>query len=580
MTLTCLKTELPAFENCYSPAWPNTLMNNTTRYRVRCYIPRSLLILFLLGFPQPCKLSAQEIPHLDRAAGSTQLIDGGKPFVILGGELGNSSAGTAAQADQILPRLARAHINTVLMPVAWEQIEPVEGKFDFSILDHWIEQARTQHLHLVLLWFGSWKNAFSSYAPDWIKRDTKRFPRAIAPSGRPLEILSALSKENVGADSRAFRALMHHLKEFDAQPQIVLMVQVENEVGILDAARDHSAEADREFNGPVPAELLKYLRANSDWLSPEVRHTWNPDGRTWRAVFADHAPEIFTAWNYARYIGEVAAAGKSEYRLPMFVNAQLPAALERAGEYPSGGPHPKNLEIYRAAAPALDFYSPDIYWPDFEYWLQRYSDHGNPIFVPEARLDAGPFNSFYAYGAARAFGFSPFDVEKLPDVESEADESKNPLAQTYSVLQQLTDILPQAQREDRTRGLAAHANSPRAKQSVSLGGYLFTATLARSWPARTLLQDDGAMILLQTGPDEFLMGGTALSIAVSVDPDTSDGIAGIASVEEGSRVNGEWITARRLNGDQSDQGRAISLPDHRVALLRVRLYKSPGTNLP
>ena len=539
---------------------------------------RSILFLALLLFATvlPARLVAQELPRLDRAPGATQLIVGGHPFVIFGGELGNSSAGTAAQADRILPRLARAHINTVLVPVAWGQIEPVEGKFDFSILDHWIDQARLAHLHLVLLWFGSWKNGVSSYAPDWVKKDPRRFPRAVGPDGRPLEILSTLSKENTEADSRAFRALLRHLKEFDSQQQTVLMLQVENEVGILGAARDHSAEADRLFNGPVPEGLIDSLRGHAGDLSPEIVRAWKPSGRTWPGVFADYAPEAFMAWNYARYIGQVAASGKAEYALPTFVNAQLPAPLERAGEYPSGGPHPLNFEIYRAAAPALDFFSPDIYWPNFEYWVQRYGDRDNPLFVPEARLDSAPFNAFYAYGAARAFGFSPFDVDSLPDVASDADDAKNPLAQSYCVLQQLGDILPQAQREGRTRGLLLHVNSPRPTQTVSLGGYLFTAALARSWPARTLLQDDGAMILLQTGPDEFLIGGTSLSISFSVDPDAREGIAGIASVEEGSRTNGQWTTTRRLNGDQTNQGRTIMLRDHRVSLLRVALYAIPS----
>lgn len=249
---------------------------------------------------------------------------------------------------------------------------------------------------------------------------------------------------------------------------------------------------------------------------------------------------------------------------------------ERAGEYPSGGPHPVNFSIYRATAPQIDFFSPDIYWPNFEYWEQRYTDRQNPLFVPEAILDAGTFNAFYAYGEARAFGFSPFAVDTLPETQSEAEESKNPLAQSYAILQQLADILPQAQRDNKARGLVLHANSPRPSQTVSLGGYLFTATLACSWPARNLLQDDGAMILLQTGSGEFLVGGSALSITVSVDVDTSEGIAGIASVEEGSRAQGQWVTVRRLNGDQDNQGRTIFLPDHQFKLLRVKLYTIPS----
>src|SRR5262249_19012573 len=145
--------------------------------------------------------------------GTGQLVVQGKPFVILGGELGNSSAGTSEQADSILPAMARMHLNTILMPVAWEEIETTEGGFAFSILDHWIDVARQQNLHLVLLWFGSWKNAFSEYAPAWVKADTKRFPRALAADGSPLEILSTVGMETARCDSRAFAALMAHVRE-------------------------------------------------------------------------------------------------------------------------------------------------------------------------------------------------------------------------------------------------------------------------------------------------------------------------------------------------------------------------------
>ncbi|HKN36624.1 MAG TPA: beta-galactosidase [Terriglobales bacterium] len=108
----------------------------------------------------------------------------------------------------IIPNLARMHVNTILIPVAWEQIEPKEESFDFSILDHWIEIARQHNMHLVILWFGSWKNAFSNYAPSWVKSDLRRFPRAEAADGTPLQILSELSSEARRCDSRAFASLM------------------------------------------------------------------------------------------------------------------------------------------------------------------------------------------------------------------------------------------------------------------------------------------------------------------------------------------------------------------------------------
>jgi len=290
---------------------------------------------------------------LDKAA--DQLVVNGKPIVLFGGELGNSSAGTAAQADAILPAMARLHLNTVLMPVAWEQLEPTEGHFDFSILDHWIDTARSDNLHLVLLWFGSWKNAFSEYAPLWVKADTKRFPRAQAADGTPLEILSSFGEETRLADSRAFAALLRHVREKDATTGTVLMVQVENEVGYLGPGRDRSPEADRVFAGAVPAALMQSMAARHGELAPELAAHFNPQGKTWREVFGESANEAFMAWRYATYIDAVAAAGKQEYNLPMYVNAQLPAFLERAGDYPSGGPHPAVLDIYRAATTHIDF---------------------------------------------------------------------------------------------------------------------------------------------------------------------------------------------------------------------------------
>jgi hypothetical protein len=512
---------------------------------------------------------ASEPPSISKSTG--QLIVDGKPYLILGGELGNSSAGTAVQADSILPRFAQMHGNTVLMPVAWEQIEPVEGSFDFSILDHWIDVAREQHLHLVVLWFGSWKNSVSSYAPAWVKRDTKRFPRAISTDGNEIEILSTLGTETLKCDGRAFSELMKHIRQKDREQHTVLMVQVENEVGYLGRGRDRSEAANQLFRSPAPAEFIRKLQADRDSFSPELRAHFNASGKTWAEIFGDAADEAFMAWNYAKYIEAVAAQGKREYALPMYVNCQLPAPTERAGEYPSGGPHPYYLEVYRVTAPSLDFYSPDIYWPNFEYWIDRYRFAGNAVFVPEARLESAPYNAFYAYGEAKAFGFAPFGIDSL-QVTPDKSGSGSTMKDVYDVLGDMSDMLLAAQASGGTRGLVLHSNSPRPTQTVALGGYLFEATLSRSWPARTIVADDGAMIVVQSGPNEFYIAGAGLTVSFFRDPDVDNNVSGITSIEEVTRSGDTWSTLRRLNGDQSNQGRQLSMDPHQVRVYRVALY--------
>lgn len=144
--------------------------------------------------------------------------------------------------------------------------------------------------------------------------------------------------------------------------------------------------------------------------------------------------------------------------------------------------------------------------------------------------------------------------------------------QVYAALASLEDVLPSAQSGGRTRGVVLHASSPRGTQTVALGGYLFEASLSHAWKTGTLLAEDGAMLLLESRPDEFLVIGSGLTVKMSKDPDGVSRIAGIASVEQVSKAGSEWVVSARLNGDQTNQGRQLSMDPREIRTYRVRLY--------
>lgn len=324
----------------------------------------------------------------------------------------------------------------------------------------------------------------------------------------------------------------------------------------------------------MPAEVASYLQAHRAQLPQELAEQFNPSARTWKAMFGNLADEAFMAWEYGLFVNQVVRAGKSEYALPMYMNAQLPAPFEHGGDYPSGGPYPLVQAIYRAAAPAVDFYAPDIYWPDFAGWMNLYRAQGNPAFVPEARLDPAPGNALYLFGEARGFGFSPFSVDSIPGEPPRSAEAPG-IAEIYAALDSFSDEIVQAQQKNQIRALVLHATSPRPSQTVSLDGFLFRATLARTWPARQLATQDGAMMVLSTASNAFLVVGSGLTVSILRDPDADDQAAQIVRVEQVSRENDRWIVERVLNGDQTDQGRALQMDSHQIRTYRVKLVTYP-----
>lgn len=337
-------------------------------------------LLTFLPLLLPLLISAQpEIPHLQKKGATTRLIVEGEPFLVLGGELGNSSAADMAYMAPIWPRLKAMNLNTLLAPVYWELLEKEEGQFDFSLLDELIAEARRNELKLVLLWFASWKNSMSCYAPAWAKRDQERFPRVKDDKGRSHEILTPFSENNLEADRKAFEKLMGHLKEFDGEEHTVIMIQVENEIGMLPTARDYHPLANEAFEKGVPAGLIRYMKEKEAILAPELLEAWRKNGSktsgNWEAVFGKglQTDEFFMAWFYSGFTNQIVEAGKAIYPLPMFVNAALnrPGAAPGSG-YPSAGPLPHLMDIWKAAGPSIDFLAPDFYKRCGSYfWLRR-----------------------------------------------------------------------------------------------------------------------------------------------------------------------------------------------------------------
>ncbi|HNX05719.1 MAG TPA: beta-galactosidase, partial [Opitutales bacterium] len=384
---------------------------------------------------------AAEIPHLQSVGNSIQLIVDGKAMLLRAGETDNSSGEPSVLASS-WKDFAAMNMNAVVTPVYWDQIEPREGSFDWASVDGIIEAARENRMRVVFLWFGSWKNSMSCYAPAWVKADTARFPRAVATGGRPIEMLSAFDHRCLEADISAFTALMQHIRDIDGDAHTVIMMQVENEIGMVEMPRDHSAAADAAFAGQVPAALMSFLEAHRDSLVPTLRKAWLAGGGkssgTWTEVFGEGAAtdELFMAWHFASYTEQVAKAGKAILPLPMYTNAALIRPGYEPGQYPSAGPLPHLVDIWRAAAPSLDFIAPDIYFTNFTYWSDAYQIPGNAHMIPETLRNAqASVNALYAFGQNGTMGYSPYGINFI------SGQARTLLASSYDIIRQLEPLI-------------------------------------------------------------------------------------------------------------------------------------------
>jgi len=518
--------------------------------------------------------SAIAQPYLKQQGRVKQLYVHDKPYLILGGELGNSSSSSTEYMQPVWSKVKALNLNTILAPVYWELIEPEEGKFNFKLVDDLIRDARKNDIKLVLLWFGAWKNSMSCYAPYWVKKDQERFPRATNKSGTGQEILSPFNVNTLNADIKVFKALMSHIKSIDAKEQTVLMVQVENEIGMLPDARDHSPAATVAFNQPIPAAFFSYLHSNKENLMPEFKAAWAKNGYqstgNWEVVFGKGlaTDEIFMAWYYADFINKLAKAGKEGYDIPMYLNAALNyKKTAKPGEYPSAGPLPHIIDVWKTGAPTIDLLSPDFYNPDFKYWNDLYVRGNSTLFIPEIKFEQGVGGKvFNAIGHYHAIGFSPFSIEN-------GDEKMNAeISGAYQVLNQISPLILQHQGSATINGVLFDKTD--AKQELRMGDYILTFShdLSLGWSPKA--KDEtwpitGATVI-QLANDEFIVAGTG--VVVTFKPVNEKFNAGIANIDEGVFKDGKWIPGLRMNGDQSHQGRHLRIPEGSYSIQKVKLY--------
>jgi Domain of unknown function (DUF5597) len=506
------------------------------------------------------------VPAIVEKDGRYALMVDRKPYLMLGVQANNSSA-WPAYFDKVWPAAETLHANTVELPVYWEQVEAIQGKFDFSIVDLMLKQAREHHLHLVLLWFGTWKNGSSHYTPEWIKLDQQKFPFLLNKDGKTVDSPSPFSEPWLDADETAFRALMHHLKQADPE-RTVLMVQVENESGVWGGVRDYGPAAEKAFAAPVPEKLVKGLGKQAG---------------TWQQVFGDDADETFEAWFTATYIEQVAAAGKAEYPLPMYVNSALrdPFRPGKAPSYESGAPTDNNIDLWKIAAPSISIVSPDIYTSEYAKYMkliELYKRDNNPLLIPETGNSAEYARFVYSAIGQGAIGWAPFGLDltrysnQTEGPEAMENTALKPVARQYELLEPIACILAEGNLEGKVRGASEDPDN----HTQTLQFDRWNAVLQYGMPGfgnwmqpKGNTPADGGAVILELGPDEFLVAGH--HVRVDFRPTFAPDKKRLwLKVEEGSYdAAGNWKTVRIWNGDQTDYG--LNLKADENVLLKVRM---------
>lgn len=538
------------------------------------FIIAAIVMAWGAGIAAQAQLKEHPIPRLVQKDGRYALLVDGAPYLMLGAQANNSSDWPATM-PKVWAAIEYLHANTLEIPIYWEQFEPKPGQFDYSEIDTVLAQARAHHVHLVLLWFGTWKNGSQHYMPEWMKLEPERYSHVTNKDGELIDSPSPFCMASLDADVRAFTAFMRHLKAADPE-RTVLMVQVENETGTWGALRDYSAEANKLFDGPVPSEVLKAMGK-----------TGEPASADWKDVFGNEAEVNFHAWAVSRYVEKVAAAGKAAYPLPLYVNAALRDPLKPGapGTYESGGPTDNVIPIWKAEAPSIDILAPDIYLPGTAEYLKvldLYHRPDNALFVPETSGSARSARFLFSALGLQAIGYSPFGLDYTRTRRAAADKPDaqnaflDPTAQNYRLIGPMMRDVARLNYEGKLQAVAEVEGQ--VSQTLHFGDWdavVSYGTTGRG-EAKGNREPIGRALVARLKGNQFLVAGYYCrvdfrpagteqqqktgQIVVGTDQIPSARIDGkwvhrqFLRVEEGAYEDGVFKFERILNGDQTDWG--------------------------
>ncbi|WP_026561011.1 DUF5597 domain-containing protein [Bacillus sp. J37] len=509
------------------------------------------------------------IPYIKNDNHIPTLFVHDEPFIALAGEIHNSSASNLEyMKKEVWPKLKTLNMNSVIVPVYWELIEPEENQFDFSIVEGLINQARENNMHLIFLWFGLWKNAESFYVPQWMKRDTKTYFRACKPSGEPLNVISPLCEVAIEKDANAFSHLMNYIKSVDSEVNTVIVMQVENEIGLLGVDRDYSQIANEAFSNVIPESVAKEFGVNG----------------TWEDAFNNNASEYFMAYYFSTAVEKITRAGQNAYPLPCYANAWLEQFPWSPGTYPSGGPVMKMQKMWKLMAPSLFCLAPDIYVPYVPDVMDQYSQNGNPLFIPEVRKDAvSATYALYAVGGCNAICYAPFGIEDL--MKNQEDIEKPPhevmmalnidptafdiegsaayLAKSYSIIENIKPLYFEYRN-------TTHLQSFVKRNEHDFGKLLYfdKYDILVSYSPKIPFKPTSGGIVFEISENEFIIIGTMLGIKFLAKPGSNTHVE-FLRLEEGEIQNGKWKPGRILNGDEKMMLNLKDMP----SAYKIQLYE-------